>query len=300
MHHHHSCCCDGEPTEPCTRTGCINGFAPAFGQDTEPVLGCTFNSQGIVRTRAQVTATATYSGEYDNRPNPPFVTQPSINQSFMGSGSTPDEPVSQLRCCSASFAREDRFVTGVFIQPDGSTTPDGVVGILFEFAGSVNLETGRITARISATPRTWFLSEPVPTFDFGGKGFQHRVVYTPGDLGLSGDGIFYTDNVQEGNGYSASHAIVPIFRTGLNGRITPIGLTFTTQGSFQAPVVGSGNTTSRASFNGTVEVRLLNMAVFDPNCPSNPEGITDYRIQTLLDQQARGGGCRGCGDGNTF
>jgi hypothetical protein len=291
MHHHHSCCC-GDPAEPCTRTGCPNGFSPVGG-GPEPILGCTFNELGVPNTRLQAIASMQYNGVFDFPPNP-FEHQPTVSQGFVGSGSTPNN---QAQCCRGSFERTDYLVTGLNVAPDGTTDPNRVNGVAFKFGGTVNLETGNISATLEALPRVWFLSDgPEFNFSYGGVGFRTTLNYDPNDPSEVFDYTF----LAEGDGYTHTVSATPILRTGLGGRITPIGLTMNVNSQYVNPGSGNPNSsflTRSASYTGQLELRLLNLAVFDPACP---EPILDPGVQGLLEKQSRGGGCQGCGDGNTF
>jgi len=295
MHHHHSCCC-GDPAEPCTRTGCPNGFAPAFGGTADPILGCTYNALNIPNTRLQAIAAMQYNGVFDFPPNP-FEHQPTVSQAFMGSGST---PTNQAQCCRGSFGRTDYLVTGLNVAPDGTTDPDRVNGVAFFFSGTVNLETGTINAQLDAIPRVWFLSDgPEFNFSYGGVGFSTRVIYRPNDVG--NETTFQFSNSGD-DGYTNTASITPILKAGLGGRQSPIGLVLSVNSTYSNPGRDSANfnfLTRSASYSGQIEVRLLNLAVFDPECPE-VESLLDPRAQRIIDKQANGGGCRGCGDGNNF
>ena len=313
MHHHHSCCCDDGPggPGPCTIFSCPNGFVDSQGNpEPTPLVGPTFDTNGepdtclFVLVNMQVNDV--HERAYVNPPDGNLDPRLTISESWQRGctvcfgDETPDgvQGSIQFNGCAGGINFESPFI---------GATPAGVPGIesffTVKFYFTANANTNG-SVSFTARYEIWNYTDanPSPSLDFVGGLANGRLGTTnaqgpsggPNNSGMFGQGVYADSRTFTG-------LMVPVFVPGANGINQVVGAEINwnvqSQGTaFQNDLQFSLFT----NFTGNATARLTNLRRYDPECPDEPAGITDPRILDRLNRQANGGGCRGCGDGNTF
>lgn len=302
-------CCE-QPT-PCTNESCPNGFKDAQGNpQPSPLVGPTRNAQGQPNTcmftvfdMQIVDNPPSFAGEGGTDFDPRI----SITESY-GEGRTDCASNSEnVDACSGgmSFASE---MLGKY--PQGPTPDFGFTGVrlLFSAGASTN---GFIN--FQARYQNWTFFDP-PNFG-GGQNFEERVFGTLTKTQFQApDGgpppILWFQASDPPESFQFNAGMTPLFLLGAGGVSQVVGAEIFWNLTLNRTVLsGFGNPLPRTTtFTGSATIRLLNLRRFDPNCPQNlailppppallSSQLLDPRVAQMLDMQARGGGCVGCGQG---
>ena len=292
-----------DPIEPCTATGCPNGFVDSQGNpEPTPVVGCTFDQDNNPNTCLQVTfsMSATVALPYKFPPGgDPTVTATAdfaLSRSFcFGDDEQTFVTSQQVQCCNGQMLIRSDLIPSVFTgAPDNQR-----VFLLFEFNGGPNTQNGIF---FGAAYQVWVGDDnQEPQFVFRSDSVAGILKQTAAiGVGITGTSSLDHDPVYRFN-QNFNAFMVPVFRPGAGGVNQVVGaecewLSTASELAFD----GGDQFVLPQSFSGTMVVRLLNLRRYEEDCAEGSSALIDPRILDRLNRQANGGGCAGCGDGNNF
>jgi hypothetical protein len=311
MHHHHSCCCGGEPGGPCCSSQQLFGATPQYaGTDAD-----------LLRTR--LTSSRAHSGTVHIRATP-------------GSGNCYEiGPFSYEAADTVVNTGPQRCRTNASFTTPTLSTPFTTTLCTSVDNGPINHSLWNHSASSIYNIAAISLFSDVFTLDIRGgnpDGSGLNVLWRMRANGTttlrlsqgadSNQGLVWNEVFEQGGSFPETRTVDAVAQVELitlpGGFVRGVRISAqwqTTKTVNHGPRPGRTTSTSGAIFAESLIENLVLCgagagALFVPDSvpPPDPSMLvenriippTDPAIQDLLDQQSRGGGCRGCGDGNNF